>query len=193
MERSIIQFGSLSEAQKLETAEIFIDGFGHFMTFTKDRNVLSSLVLHSINPLYTYVLVEGETVVGMLGIATNKVRPFKLEQNICINLFGKMKGNLLCKQLNAIFQSQVVKNDTDLYIDFLATSRQHERKGVATELLKFSFDLQGFEDYYIEVMSKNTKAKSLYEKIGFEVYKTSRFSPLSLSGYGYPIKMKLIF
>ena len=65
MERSIIQYGQLNENQKLEVVEIFVDGFGHLMSFSKDREVLKQLFLQALNPLYIYALVEKEKVVGI--------------------------------------------------------------------------------------------------------------------------------
>ncbi|MDO5521992.1 MAG: GNAT family N-acetyltransferase [bacterium] len=190
MIRSIIQYGKLSREQKYEVVDIFLEGFGHFMTFTKDRNALRTLFFRALNPVYTYAMVENEVVIGILGIGTNKVRPIKFDLELCIELFGGMKGKIMCKQLNGIFQSPVVKNDRDLYIDVLATAKPFRGKGVATRLLEHSFNLQGYTDYYIEVMSKNKNAKRLYEKKGFVEYKKKRVSPLALKGYGYPILMK---
>ena len=190
MNYSIMQYGKLDEIHKLETVKIFIDGFGHFMNFTKDRNILKSLFLEGLDPFHIYVLIENETVIGLLGLGTNKMRPVKLDMDTCIKFFGKLKGAMICKQANAIFQSKTVKGDTDLYIDVLATSKQFRGKGVATRLLQYSFDLQGYRNYYLEVFSKNTNAKRLYEKMGFVEYKKTRFSLLSFQGFGYPIKMK---
>ncbi|MDO5294075.1 MAG: GNAT family N-acetyltransferase [bacterium] len=189
MIRSIVQYGKLNERQKFEVVDIFIDGFEHFMTFTKDRKKLRSLFYPALNPVYTYALVENETAVGILGLGTNKIRPIKIDSELCEELFGSFKGNLIYKQMNSIFQSKVVQNNFDLYIDVLATSKQARGKGVATRLLEHSFNLQGYRKYYIEVMSKNTNAKRLYEKMGFVECKKNRISPLALRGYGYPIKM----
>ena len=186
----ITEYGKLNDVQKEEAVEIFIEGFGHLMTFTKDKEILKSLFLTTFHPSYVLAYVEAEQVLGILGIATNQIRPIKFEMDICIKLLGKYKGTLICKQMNAIFQSQAVKEDTDLYIDVLATSKAARGKGVATKLLNYSFNLQNYENYYIEVLSKNVNAKRLYEKIGFAVYKKSYFSALSLMGFGYPIKMK---
>lgn len=185
----ICQYGELSTEKKYEVVEIFLDGFGHFMTFTKDKDILRTMVYHAINQVWTYVLVEDEEVLGLIALATNKIRPIKFDKEICIELFGKFKGNLLCKEMNAIFQSQVVKEDNDLYIDVLATAKQSRGKGVATRLLEYSFNLPGYTSYYIEVMSKNITAKRLYGKMGFAEYKKCRVSPLAFRGFGYPIKM----
>ena len=189
---AICKYADLSTEQKYVVADIFIEGFGHFMKFTKDREVLRTLIYHAINPNWTYVFVEEEQVLGFIALATNKIRPIKFDREVCVKLFGKFKGNVLCKEINAIFQSKVVKEDTDLYIDVLATSEQYRGKGVASRLLEYSFRLTGYTNYYIEVMSKNIVAKSLYEKIGFVDYKISRFSPLAFKGFGYPIKMKKV-
>lgn len=187
---AICQYVDLSIEQKYAVADIFIEGFGHFMKFTKDMEVLRTLIYHAINPQWTYVLVEEEQVLGFIALATNKIRPIKFDQEVCVDLFGRLKGKLLCKEINAIFQSKVVKEDTDLYIDVLATAEQYRGKGVAARLLEYSFSLPGYTNFYIEVMSKNTVAKRLYEKIGFVDYKIRRFSPLAFKGFGYPIKMK---
>lgn len=186
----IIEYGELSDKQKQEAVEVFIEGFGHLMTFSKDKATLKALFLSTLNPSYVLAYVEDEAVLGIMGIATNRVRPIKFDMDLCVKLFGKLKGSILCKQMNAIFQSQAVKGDTDLYIDILATAKTARNKGVATKLLNYSFDLPNYQIYYIEVFSKNVNAKRLYEQIGFTAYKENRFSLFSVRGFGYPIKMK---
>jgi ribosomal protein S18 acetylase RimI-like enzyme len=89
--------------------------------------------------------------------------------------------------MNTIFQSQVVNNNTDIYIDVTKNARG---RGVATKLLEFAFSLPEYKECYIEVLSKNLTAKKLYEKCGFIVYKKKPFSFITLMGHGYPIKMK---
>lgn len=186
----IAKYHELCELQKRELIEVFIEGFGHLMNFTKDKEVLQELFLHAIHEDYMLAYVEDDIVLGIIGIATNKIRPIKLDRNVCIKLFGNMKGKMLCKQMNGIFQGQVVNENTDLYIDILATSKVARGKGIATKLLTYCFDLPEYEEYYIEVLSKNQNAKALYEKMGFEVYKKNYISSILLLGFGYPIKMK---
>lgn len=190
MEHKIVKYYELNDLQKKQLIEIFIEGFGHLMTFSKDKSILQELFGSAINEEYVYAYVEENRVLGFVGIATNKIRPIKLKQEVCIKLFGKMQGSIICKQMNGIFQSKVVKEDTDLYIDSLATSKEARGKGIATELLTYCFDLPEYKNYYIEVLSKNINAKSLYEKLGFRIVKKQPISFLSFLGFGYPIKMK---
>lgn len=190
MTDGIMKYDELRDLQKKEMIEILIEGFGHLMTFSKDPSVLRELFSHAINEKYVYVYVEEDRVLGFIGIATNKVRPVKLDRDVCIKLFGKVKGIQVCKQMNGIFQSKVVNEDTDLYVDFLATSKEARGKGIATKLLTFCFAMPEYENYYIEVLSKNTNAKNLYERVGFSIVKKQYISFISLLGFGYPIKMK---
>ena len=188
----MVEYGNLNDFQKEQAVEIFLEGFGHMMTFTKDKEILRSLLYEIMNPSLFVCYVEDGEVLGILGLATNKERPLKFDSDICVRLFGKMKGKIISKQMNAIFQKQAVNSDTDLYIDVLATVGKARGKGVATALLNYAFALKEFECCYIEVFSKNEPAKSLYQKMGFEVYKEEKLSFLTLavSNFGYPIMMK---
>ena len=183
-------YGQLSDIQKKATISIFIEGFGHMMNFSKDNQELEALFSTAFNPFYTYAYVENDKVLGILGIATNAIRPIKLEQNQCVEIYGKFKGTVLFKQLNVIFQSQVVKSDTDIYIDILATTKAAKGRGVATRLIEYVLSLNEYKECYIEVLSKNLNAKRLYEKIGFAIYKKRPFSFITLRGQGYPIMMR---
>lgn len=191
-EYKIIEYGTLNKHQKEQAIEIFIEGFGHMMTFSKDKNVLKKLFLSTFNSNLFMCYVENEKVLGIMGIATNKVRPVKFEQEVCKELFGKIKGNILCKQMNAIFQKPVVNGDRELYIDVLATASDARGKGVATILLNYAFDLKEYDDYSIEVFSKNETAIRLYKKVGFISYKKEKFTPMAFMGAGYPILMKKV-
>ena len=186
----IIKYCELNNVQKEEVIEIFLEGFGHFMTFSKDKEELKRLLLSAMNPEYTLACVEEDKVLGIIGIATNRIRPIKFEKSVCVELFGRWKGIILCKEMNLIFQSKVVKKDTDLYIDFLTTAKNARGKGIATLLINYSFHLPGYKEYYIEVLSENVNAKRLYEKMNFVAYKKCPHSFIARMGYGYPIKMK---
>lgn len=183
-------FDQLNYIQKEETIDVFLEGFGHMMSFSKDKQKLKSLFSTAFHPLYIYTYIEKDKVLGILGIGLRDIRPIKLDLDQCIRIYGKFKGTILCKQMNLIFQSQVVKKDTDIYIDVLATTKFARGRGVATRLLEFAFSLQEYKECYIEVFSKNINARNLYEECGFITYKKQPFSFITFRGQGYPIKMK---
>lgn len=184
-------YEQLSEKQKEEVLEIFIEGFKHLFSFSKNDKELKKTLYTAFHKKQFLGYLEDDTVLGIIGIATNRVRPVKLQLKDCIEVYGKFKGTLYCKQLNAIFQSRVVNGERDLYIDILATKKSARGKGIGTRLLKYAFNLAAYDEYYIEVLSKNENAYRLYCKVGFKEYKKSMFSFITLQGYGYPIKLKL--
>ncbi len=184
-------YNQLNSIQKEETIDVFLEGFGHMMKFSKDNNELKSLFATAFHPSYIYACLENDKVLGILGIALNNIRPIKLDYGKCVSIYGKLKGSIICKQMNSIFQSQVVKKETDIYIDVLATTKKARGRGVATRLLEYAFfSLPNYKECYIEVLSKNMNAKRLYEKSGFIECKNMPFSFTTLMGLGYPIKLK---
>ncbi len=160
------------------------------LNLKKDTDKFKLLLLCSFHPLNSYAYVKDGIAVGIILLATNKLRPLKLNEAEAVKLFGKLKGMSMCRQINMFFQSKVVDEDTDLYIDILGVSKNMHRQGIGRKLLEFAFSMEGFNSYYLEVLSKNKNAKRLYEKLGFIDIKNSYFSPIRLMGYGYPIKMK---
>lgn len=190
MEYKILEYGCLNEFQKMQAVELFIEGFGHFMTFSKDEDLKRKLFFEIFHPSLFRCYVSEEKVLGLMGIATNKVRPLNFDYDLCVKYFGKFKGATLSKQMNAIFQSPVVKENNELYIDILVTGSEARRKGVGTALLNHAFEIEEYTEWYVEVFSNNPTAISLYEKNGFKVHKRKKWSLMRLLGTGYPIKMR---
>ena len=190
MNYEIVDYGCLSENQKKQAVELFMDGFGHFTTFSKDGELKRNLLGEIFHPTLFKCYVAGDDVLGMIGLATNKVRPLNFDFDTCVKYFGEFKGRILSRQMNAIFQKQVVKSKEELYIDVLVTGRDAQRKGIGTALLNYAFGLEEYNTYSIEVLSNNRAAIKLYEKIGFVVEKREKLSLIRLLGVGYPIIMK---
>ena len=162
------------------------------MKFSKDDDLKRKLFFELLNsPLFKCYVADGK-VLGLMGIATNKERPLKFDRDICIKYFGKSKGSILSRQMNAIFQSPVVKADNELYIDILVTGSEARRKGVGTALLNYAFAMEEYSVWSVEAFSKNQPAIRLYEKNGFKVFKAKKFSFMRFLGEGYPIKLKKI-
>ncbi|MPW26845.1 GNAT family N-acetyltransferase [Alkalibaculum sp. M08DMB] len=183
-------YAQLNNIQKEEAIGVFLEGFGHMMTFSKDNEELKCLFTMAFHPFYIYAYLENGKVLGILGIASNCIRPIKIDINQSVKVYGKFKGSIIGKQMNLVFQRQVVKKNTDIYIDVLATTKNARGRGVATRLLEYAFSLPKYEECYIEVLSKNLNAKKLYEKSGFIAYQKKPLSYTSLMGFGYPIRMK---
>lgn len=190
MKFKIVEYGCLNELQKNQAVELFIEGFGHFMTFSKDEDLKRKLFFEMFHPALFLCYVEDEKVLGLMGIATNKIRPLNFDYDLCIKYFGKIKGAILSKQMNAIFQTPVVKTKSELYIDILVTGSEARRKGVGTALLNHAFEMEGYTVWSVEAFSNNQAAISLYEKNGFRIEQRKKRSLMRFLGAGYPIRLR---
>ncbi|MBP3610349.1 MAG: GNAT family N-acetyltransferase [Lachnospiraceae bacterium] len=190
MEYKIVEYGSLNEFQKKQAVELFMEGFGHFMTFSKDEDLKRKLFLEIFHDSLFKCYVKEEKVLGLMGIATNKMRPLNFDYDLCIKYFGKLKGTILCKQMNAIFQTPVVKSENELYIDILVTGSKARRQGVGTALLNHAFEIEEYTVWSVEAFSNNQAAISLYEKNGFRIDKSKKISLMRFLGAGYPIRLR---
>ena len=186
---NILEFGELSLTQKEEAVELFMDGFGQFMTFSKDEELKKELFIQIFDAKLFLCYLEDNKVLGLMGLGTNKVRPINFKKEICQELFGKCKGAIISKQMNATFQKIVVKGDKELYLDTLVTHPSYRSKGVGSILVNKACSLKEYDSIIVEVFSKNTKAISFYEKNGFAITKEHKFSMMRLLGSGYPITM----
>lgn len=186
---NILEFGELSLTQKEEAVELFMDGFGQFMTFSKDEELKKELFIQIFDPKLFLCYLEDNKVLGLMGLGTNKVRPINFKKEVCQELFGKCKGAIISKQMNATFQKIVIKGDKELYLDTLVTHPSYRSKGIGSILVNKACSLKEYNSIIVEVFSKNTKAISFYEKNGFVITKEHKFSMMRLLGSGYPITM----
>ena len=186
----IVCFSDLDETKKLEVVEVFLDGFGHMFTFAKTRVEKVKLFSGSFEEALIYAYVTDNHVAGVLGLGTNLKRALKFDKQKCEGIFGKTKGRIVYNLLHKMAEVPAVKNDSDLYIDYLATDLQMRNSGIATKLLTFAFALPQYKECYIEVLSKNITAKKLYQKLGFTVHEKNFNIFTLMQGLGYPIMMK---
>ncbi|MBO7615342.1 MAG: GNAT family N-acetyltransferase [Bacilli bacterium] len=189
MGNSIIEFGQLSDAQKDEAVQLFLYGFGHFMTFSKDEALKKKLFIEIFSPNFFLCYVEEDKVLGLMGLGTNKVRPIDFKKDICQKYFGKFKGSLISKQMNGIFQKQAVKDDNELYLDTLVTHPDYRKMGIGTKLINKTSSFGEYTVLVTEVFSKNENAINFYIRNGFTIIKKHKFSIMRLFGSGYPIVM----
>ncbi len=189
MEAKILKYGKLTDGQKAEAVDLFLEGFGHFMTFSKDEAAKKKLFIEIFDPeLFICYLEEGK-VLGLMGLGNNKKRPIDFKKEICQKYFGKLKGSLVSKQMNAIFQKPAVSSDRELYLDTLVTASSARKKGIGTALINEACSFGDYDSVVVEVFSDNENAIKFYEKNGFVTVKENKGSVMRFLGSGYPITM----
>ena len=189
MKNEILEYGELTPTQKEEAVELFMDGFGQFMTFSKNKELKKQLFIEIFDPKLFLCYLEDDKVLGLMGLGTNKARPINFKKEICQKLFGKFKGSIISKQMNASFQKIMVKSERELYLDTLVTHPLYRSKGIGTILVNKACSFKDCDSIVVEVFSKNKSAIKFYEKNGFVLTKEHKFSFMRLLGSGYPIVM----
>lgn len=190
MDKQILEYGRLTDTQKSEAVDLFLEGFGHFMTFSKDETAKKKLFTEIINPDLFLCYLEENKVLGLMGLGTDMKRPTDFKKEICQKYFGKIKGTLISKQMNAIFQKPAVSSKRELYLDTLVTSSGHRKKGIGTALVNAACSFGDYDSLIVEVFSDNENAIGFYEKNGFVRIKEKKSSAMRLLGSGYPIVME---
>ena len=189
METQILNYGKLTDAQKAEAVDLFLEGFGHFMTFSKDEAAKKKLFIEIFDPELFICYLEEDKVLGLMGLGNNKKRPIDFKKESCQKYFGKLKGSLVSKQMNAIFQKSAVSSDRELYLDTLVTASSARKKGIGTALINEACLFGDYDSVVVEVFSDNENAIKFYEKNGFVTVKENKGSVMRFLGSGYPITM----
>ncbi len=189
MEAKILKYGKLTDGQKAEAVDLFLEGFGHFMTFSKDEAAKKKLFIEIFDPELFICYLEEDKVLGLMGLGNNKKRPIDFKKEICQKYFGKLKGSLVSKQMNAIFQKPAVSSDRELYLDTLVTASSARKKGIGTALINEACSFGDYDSVVVEVFSDNENAIKFYEKNGFVTVKENKGSVMRFLGSGYPITM----
>ena len=193
METQILNYGKLTDAQKAEAVDLFLEGFGHFMNFSKDEAAKKKLFIEIFDPELFICYLEEDKVLGLMGLGNNKKRPIDFKKESCQKYFGKLKGSLVSKQMNAIFQKSAVSSDRELYLDTLVTASSARKKGIGTALINEACSFGDYDSVVVEVFSDNENAIKFYEKNGFVTVKENKGSVMRFLGSGYPITMSKTF
>lgn len=192
MEYDVKKLAELTEAQKSQAMDIFVEGFYNIFSVavSKDKTVLHKLMSTSFDPEMVYIGLQEELPVGFFAIGNSQKRPVKINLETCKTLFGERKGAMLCKQMGAMLEKVNVNQPDEAYIDYVATSPAHRGKGVAGAMFRYLFAHLQYRVYTLEVLSKNLNAKRLYEGLGFVKVKTGFNIMTMLFRLGRPIFMR---
>lgn len=188
----IKSLSELSEEQLETTGKIFMFGFGHmFKRLSKDNISIQSCFTKSFVKSLFYVALDDTIPVGFIAISNNKIRPIKLARAEFSKKFGKFTSLVFCSQISMIMEKPEVKEDYECYIDLLAVSPEYQNRGIATSLLRYVHTNEDYDDFYIEVLSNNTKAKNLYKKVGYKTMEIKKNIIMKIQGLGDIERMKL--
>jgi ribosomal protein S18 acetylase RimI-like enzyme len=182
----------LGEGCRRKISEIFIDGFGQYLTFfSKDPKRLAQAVEHMFNLDVFYVaFVEGE-IVGITACTNGEGTSVKLIRKELKRHLGFVKGTMAYLFLKPEFEKKPIESGEQLAsVDFVATASKFRGSGVATTILEHLFTLPQYNQYILEVADTNMNAVKLYEKLGYKEFKRIKHKHSKRSGINYLVYMK---
>jgi len=162
----------LSFDPRPQIAAIFADGFYEdgLKYFSKNKAKLAK----ALAPMFVldrfYIAAEGSEILAIVACVDKKPPPLKLNKQILVKELGLFRGRLAHWGLGKFIINKPFpfeKSPQTGSIEFVATAAEHRGKGAAFGLLSFVIDTLPFDKYVLEVISHNTAAIKLYEKLGF--------------------------
>jgi ribosomal protein S18 acetylase RimI-like enzyme len=167
----------LNGSTREKLGELFVDAFGkELRIISKDTNRLIKAFSHMFVLDYFYVGVIDNEIAGMIACVDKEHYCINHDKKILIKHLGFIKGSLanmiFTKYFNKYPKYPVEIDDTTGSIEFVATNRRYQRRGIAAEIMGYIFSLKLYERYILEVADTNDRAINLYTKLGYkEVYR----------------------
>jgi len=189
----IKKLSGLDDGQVDQAVGVFVDGFHYIFSkaISKDKEKLHLLFKNSFDYDMTYAYLREGEAVGFMGLGDHIKRPIALDREVFLGLRGGLGGKISYKAMSAALGKVVVENPDEVYVDYLATSPEHRSQGIGTKLIEYVRDTMGYKYIKLEVLSKNPRAKKLYESLGFEVIKIKTDIMMMINGFGKPIIMRM--
>lgn len=171
-----------TEEQKREIVNLFIKSFlknfKNLKIFSKNEKKIFDYLFKNLNYPNIICAVNEGKIAGVLGFKNINKSLINYDKSNFIELFGYFSGyyKYLKNRLTGFFESTPKKDE--VVIEMIAVSSEFRSKGTGTFLINQIFDIGKKENkskILLKVVNTNPRAKSLYEKLGFQVKKKIYF------------------
>jgi ribosomal protein S18 acetylase RimI-like enzyme len=168
-------------------SEVYVNAFYDDVLkyFSKDKAKLKKVFACGFLLEYFYVAIIDNEIAGMVACMEKGKICFKFNVKTLIKYLGIFRGLLTNFGLNQFIKSFPKLDEKTVLIEYLATDTKHQRKGIASTLVKSIFTLSEYKNYILEVMGTNTKAINLYKKLGFKIEYIKLYFPKIYIGMKY--------
>lgn len=176
----------LNSKDKQDIAHILVNTFNekieNIWIMTSDKEKAKRLIQNHLNSNQCFVERMDGKVVGVCSVETKEASSFvDIPRESFQNEFGTVQGIMRFLAYQIYKASQGSFSEKMIHIDLLAVDPSTRGKGIGKSLLnkvEILANRIGKSQLVLEVVDSNPKAKSLYEKQGFETYKYEKMNPL---------------
>ncbi len=166
-------------------AEIYTEAFyGKYSKFVKDKEKIIRILESDMVNEYAICAYNNDKLIGLAGVHHKGKTLVELRYRTFLKVFG-FAGLFVYPLLKIFYNRKPKKNE--LLMDGLAVSPDMRGKGAGTKLLNGVFDFarkHGYTSIRLDVIDTNPRAKSLYERMGFETVKIRNYPYLkNITGF----------
>lgn len=173
---------------------IFVEGFYRWLKFfSRDQVALTKAFTHMFNPDLFYVALVDNVPAGIAACPGKNEHAVKLAGKELARHLGLMKGTIAYMVLKKEFQEKQYPFPVPAamgLVEFVASSGQYRRKGVARGIINHIIWNMPYREYVLEVADTNVAAIRLYEKLGFREFMRVKGKHRKWSGVNYLMYMK---
>ena len=186
-----INIRQANENDRIDIALCIAEGFKKdFDVLCKNTHIVATAISTGIQISKFYVAESENEVVGVVAISDCNGRAAVTDIASYKENFGFIKGNIANLVLKEEFESSLDYPPTTGYIEFVAVRNTHQRKGIATSMLKESMIQSSYEDYVLDVTDVNSAAIRCYSALGFREFKRVEEKHSKQKGFSAKIYMK---
>lgn len=165
---------------KSSAADLFLNAFGSkFFPILGDREKTKNLIECSMNPNNCISALENGDLLGIIAIQEKGKCFVDISFDNVKSRYGLVKGIIKAVLLSLFIHKT---DDNEMHIECIAVADSAQGKGIGTRLLNELCSLAsngGIQKVTLEVINTNTKAMSLYRRLGFHVEKKSNMWPIN--------------
>lgn len=186
-----INIRQASENDRNDIALCIAEGFKKdFDVLCKNTHTVAAAISTGLQISKFYVAESENEVVGVVAISDCNSRAATTDIASYKQNFGFIKGNIANLVLKEEFESPLDYPPTTGYIEFVAVRNTHQRKGIATSMLKESMIQSSYKDYVLDVTDSNTAAIRCYSALGFKEFKRVKEKHSKQKGFSAKIYMR---
>ena len=157
----------IHDLNKIATLKYDVDFRTYDKLFSSKEKAIKTLEKNLKKEENTKVIYDNDNIIGMLTVYTYDKQPKTHFNSLKLLIVDIWDYLVICD----------IKKD-DLYIAEIAIDENQRSKGYGTKVIEDIIDYaqkKGYKRVILDTDFKNTKAKSLYERLGFKVYNKKSF------------------
>ncbi len=175
-----------------EITEIVADAYwDQISLLCDDRDKMIAAMMGAYRTECFYIAYSGDAAVGVAACCPPGRRAAKVNEEQMRRVLGDELGQAAAEIMINEFEQPHDFGPDSGYIEFVATAKSAQGKGVATAITKRIMEDAPYRRLVLEVADTNAAAIGLYEKLGFSEFRRIP-EPNSESGVNYRIYMEYI-